>query len=383
MERHEEIRSLFPVCSVQTFLDAGMSNGGCRLAQEALQQYFEEWFAGKNGGKTAWNRAAQEVRQLAAALLGGVSPDGIAITKNTVEGLNILAQGFPWQPGDNLVLNDQEHTSNLMPWLALKDRGVECRVVKAVDGVLSPERIGAAMDSRTRIVAVSHVQNATGYRSDLAALGRLCRQHGAFLVVDAIQSLGVCPFDAPGWGVDAVAAGGHKGLLALPGVGILYAAPRLLELLQPVYAGASAAAEIGRDSWTNRCTRPDCAQKLEISNLNYPGLYALRAGLQLLLELGVDRIWAHVSALAAELDAGLRAIGYRVVTPEDPAHRAGVVSVSVPDPAGMKAWFGQRGITIGKMDAGYVRFSLGLASNRADVQTALAAARDYYDRFVK
>ena len=102
-----------------------------------------------------------------------------------------------------------------------------------------------------------------------------------------------------------------------------------------------------------------------------------------LLELGVDKIWAHVSALAAELDAGLRAIGYRVVTPEDPAHRAGVVSVSVPDPAGMKAWFAERSITIGKMDAGFVRFSLGLASNDADVQTALAAAREYFDRFVK
>lgn len=99
MERHEEIRSLFPVCGVQTFLDAGMSNGGCRLAQEALQQYFEEWFAGKNGGKTAWNRAAQEVRQLTAALLGGVSPDGIAITKNTVEGSTSWPRAFPGSRG--------------------------------------------------------------------------------------------------------------------------------------------------------------------------------------------------------------------------------------------------------------------------------------------
>ena len=378
MSWQKKVRSLFPICEQQVYLDEAFGNGGCSASMVAMEKFFEEQFSGRAEGKKRWNEATEETRQLAAQLLGGVDTKNIAFTKNTVEGINIIAQAFPWQEGDKVLLNDQEHTSNLMPWLALKQRGVICDVIKASNYSLPVEELEAAMDEHTRIVAISHVQSATGYRCDLQRLAEICHQRGIFLVVDAIQSLGLCPCDANEWGVDAIAAGGHKSLLAVPGVGILYISPALLAKLRPLYAGSSAVCSIDREQWINAYSDETMAQKLELSNLNYPGIYALREGLKLILEVGVENIWAHVSALSAKLNAALREIGYEVVTSAEQEHQAGIVSVSVKDPLGMKAWFAQRGITISKMDAGYVRFSLGAYTNEIDVDKAIEAAREYY-----
>lgn len=378
MSWQKKVRSLFPICEQQVYLDEAFGNGGCKASKVAMEQFFEEQFSGRAEGKKRWNEATEETRQLAAQLLGGVDTKNIAFTKNTVEGINIIAQAFPWQAGDKVLLNDQEHTSNLMPWLALKQRGVICDVIKASNYSLPVEELEAAMDEHTRIVAISHVQSATGYRCDLQRLAEICHQRGIFLVVDAIQSLGLCPCDASEWGVDAIAAGGHKSLLAVPGVGILYVSPALLAKLRPLYAGSSAVCSIDREQWINAYSDETMAQKLELSNLNYPGIYAFREGLKLILEVGVENIWAHVSALSAKLNAALREIGYEVVTSAKQEHQAAIVSVSVKDPLGMKAWFAQRGITISKMDAGYVRFSLGAYSNEIDVDKAIEAAREYY-----
>ncbi len=379
MAWNDEIRRLFPRCEEQVYLDSAFSNGGCTVSQKAMERFFHEAFSGALDGKRQWNEATQQARELCARLLGDVDPKQIAFTKNTVEGLNIVAQAFPWQEGDNVVIMDQEHTSNLMPWLALQQRGVKCRMVHSIEYELPLESIIEVIDEHTRIVAISHVQSSTGYRCDLQKLAEYCRAKGVFLVVDAIQSLGVCPCDAKSWGIDAVAAGGHKSLLALPGVGILYVAEDLLKLLRPIYAGSSAVNSIDREQWINHCSDEASAQKLELSNLNYPGIYALRAGLELLLNTGIERIWAHVSILSQKMNRALREIGYEVVTPSSAEHCAGIVSVSVPNPVEMKAWFAEQGIIISKMDAGYVRFSLGVFSSEEDVDRAVKAAKKYYE----
>lgn len=379
----DQLRAHFPVYETKTYLEAAFHNGGCTAAKAGMDQYFETAFSGALDGKRQWNEQAEATRRLANALVDGASPRNISFTKNTVEGLNGIARAFPWQPGDNIILNDQEHTSNLMPWLALKTGGVEIRMVRAEGYALPVEKFIEQIDDHTRMIAVSHVQAATGYTVDLAALGRLCRERDIFLVVDAIQSLGILPFHAEEWGIDAVAAGGHKGLLAVPGIGILYTSPALLEKLNPTHVGSSAAWTIDRERWENLCTAPHDGRKLEQSNLNYPGIYALHGGLSLLEEVGIDRIHAHIAALADKLYHGLKAIGYMLVTPEAPARRAGILSVSVPDPDHMKAWMAVQGIAVSRMDAGFVRFSLGAASNAADVDRALAAAKEYHDSFLK
>ena len=383
MMNHDKIRALFPVCSKKVYLEAGLSNGGCTIAKEAMDLYFEENFTGVLEGKKQWNEAADEVRKLAASLLGGVSPDGIAITKNTVEGLNIISQSFPFEKGDNVVIGSDEHISNVMPWLALKDKGVDVRIVPSENHRLSHDIFEKYIDEHTKIVAVSHVQAPTGYKCDIKALAEICHKNGAFLVVDAIQSLGLIEVNAKEWGIDAVASGAHKNLLSVTGVGLLYIAPQLMKMLKPDYAGSSAVRSFDRDTWTNTLKDEMNGRKFELSNLNYPGIYTLRAALKFILDVGIENIEAHVAMLSKKMNDGLREIGYDVTTPANTDERAGINSVVVPDLAHMKAWFGERNIAISKMDLGFVRLSLGIFSNEEDVDIALKYAREYYEEFVK
>ncbi|MBQ2326166.1 MAG: aminotransferase class V-fold PLP-dependent enzyme [Clostridia bacterium] len=371
-----------PLCFTHTYLASAFHNGGTISSRRGIDRYFTDCEKYGAHAKKSWNATADETRKLACLLVGGESSRGIAFTKNTVEGLNLIARAFPWQKGDNIVVSDQEHTSNLMPWLALKDIGVECRVVKAESYSPDVDNFAAVVDEHTRMIAVSHVQASTGYTCDLEALGSFCRRKGIFLVVDAIQSLGLLPFKAEEWGVSAVSCGGHKALLAVPGIGILYVSPALLSILKPQHAGSSGAMTIDREKWENVCLDPLSALKLEQSNLNYPGIYALNEGLSLIVNAGIEPIADHIASLSTLLYKGLEEIGYTIVTPADPAHRAGIISVSVPDPDGMRDFMAENNVAVSRMDAGFVRFSLAACSNDEDVAAALRAAKRYYDSFI-
>ncbi len=376
-------RALFPNCEKRVYLEAAVENGGCAAVEEAMRQFFGECYAGVMDGKRHWDDVADETRSLIGGLLGGVSPKYIAFTKNTVEGLNMIARGFPWQKGDNVVCADIEHSSNLFPWLMLKGQGVEVRIVRAEEHELPARLYEPLIDERTRIVAVSHVQAPNGYKHDLKELAEICHKKGAWLVVDAIQSLGIEPFDAPGWEVDAVVSGCHKNLLAFPGVGFMYIRPEMLKLIDPVFAGANSAIRIDKSDWSVKILDAENAKKFDMSNLAYGAIYALRAGIGLINSIGVENIRQHIAPLSARMNSGLREIGYRVATPADPARRSAINSVVVPDLAGMRQWMISQGVWVSKMDAGYIRFSLGAYSNESDVEAGLAKAAEYYDLFVK
>ncbi|MGH7225547.1 MAG: aminotransferase class V-fold PLP-dependent enzyme, partial [Gemmataceae bacterium] len=157
-------------------------------------------------------RRVEEVRRLAARLLNA-DPLDIAFIKNTSEGVGIVAEGLPWRHGDNMVTAQDEYPANVYPWLNLADRGVEVRRVPSREGRILIDDIRAAVDGRTRLVSLSFVEYASGFRNDLDALGQLCRQRGALFFVDAIQGLGVFPLDVQRTPIDFLAADGHKWLL--------------------------------------------------------------------------------------------------------------------------------------------------------------------------
>ena len=140
----------------------------------------------------------------------------IALVPNTAAGINLVAEGFPWQPGDNVVLPENEFPSNQYPWINMADRGVEVRHVKIEQGRVELDRLAAACDRRTRIVSVSWVAYASGWRQDLDRLVEMVHAHGALLFLDAVQGLGVFPIDVARTPVDFLAAGGHKWLLGAP-----------------------------------------------------------------------------------------------------------------------------------------------------------------------
>ncbi len=377
-----ELRAQFPAAEKTVFLDIAYENAGALFALEAAREFFRDWndvspsvVKAGGEGKGRIVDVVRRTRQAAAGLLGGVEPGQIAFLKNTNEGINALLQGFDWQPGDNVVTDSQEHPSVLMPCLNLSRFGVACKVAQPADGVsVTPELLLAHADEHTRFVVVSHVQSATGYRTDLPRLAAMCRKRGIFLVVDAIQSLGFIPFDAKAWGVDAVSASCYKGLLGTGGVGLLYASPELLRRVRPVYAAANACLGIDRTSWQLTGLDSPSASKLENSTMDFSGIYALLAGLERIHAIGIDQIAAHISGLFEQLYRGLEALGFSIVTPFHASERCHSLSILTDTPQALYCHFQQNGIFVSSSGGKYVRLSIAPFNNRQDIGKALKAA---------
>ena len=194
-------------------------------------------------GVADWNRwrsTVETARQLGARLLGAET-DEIAVVHNTTEGINAVAEGFPWRPGDNVVTLASEFPSNLYPWVNLADRGVETRQVPSRT---NESRAGRqrACDAKTRVLAVSWVGYMTGWRNDLAELAEIARRRGAFFFVDVIQGLGMFPLDVRKIPVDALAADGQNGCSAQKGRDCFIYAKSTSDVCGPSESAGTASA---------------------------------------------------------------------------------------------------------------------------------------------
>jgi cysteine desulfurase/selenocysteine lyase len=276
-----------------------------------------------------WKDRLEEVRGLVAQLIAA-APEEIAFTSNTSHGLNIVASSIGWQEGDNLIGAETEFPANVYPWLNLQRRGVEVRLAPARDNRILIEDIAALMDERTRLVALSFVEFATGFRNDLRAIGQLCRERGIYFCVDGIQGLGALDLNVTQSSVDFLAAGGPKWLMGPIGAGFLYCRRALIEKLIPIRVGWWSVVD--RDDYF-RYDSPlrDDARRFEEGSLNLLGLHGLGASLELLLDVGISRIEERVLGLTDYLIAGLQERGYHIPTPiASPQERSGIVCFNHP-----------------------------------------------------
>jgi cysteine desulfurase / selenocysteine lyase len=276
-----------------------------------------------------WVEVADGARGLFARLVGA-SPDEIALVKNTSEGISLVAAGFPWREGDNLVTANVEFPANVYPWLRLRPRGVEVRMVQARGGRIPCEDLFQACDARTRLIALSSVEFANGYRNDLPRIGAFCRKQGIFFCVDGIQSVGLLPMDVKAFGIDALAADGHKWMLAPEGVGGLFIERDVMEMIEPVVLGWHSVRNRFDFENYDFTLSPD-ARRFEPGSFNTAGLASFGASLRLILSTGVDRIWERVFGLTEEAVAAADRAGYEVLSPRRPEERSGIVTVRVPD----------------------------------------------------
>jgi cysteine desulfurase/selenocysteine lyase len=276
-----------------------------------------------------WKDRLEKVRGLVAQLIAA-APEEIAFTSNTSQGLNIVASSIGWQEGDNLIGAETEFPANVYPWLNLRRRGVEVRLAPARDNRILVEDIAALMDKRTRLVALSFVEFATGFRNDLRAIGQLCREPGIYFCVDGIQGLGALDLNVTQSPVDFLAAGAPKWLMGPIGAGFLYCRRALIEKLIPIRVGWWSVVD--RDDYFRYDSplRKD-ARRFEEGSLNLLGLHGLGASLELLLEVGIPRIEERVLGLTDYLIAGLQERGYHIPTPiASPQERSGIVCFNHP-----------------------------------------------------
>ena len=304
--------------------------------QKAYGSFMEEYvsYYADDMVSKVWN-VVEDTRGKLAKLIHAEDPYEIGFTKNTCEGVSILADGYPFEPGDNVVVADQEHQANLLPWINVHQRkGVGLHVVKSVDGEVRAEDMIAAMDDRTKILAVSSVQFSTGFYSDLRRLGAACRERGVIFMVDGIQALGRLNIDVQEMNIDWLAAGTNKGLLGTLGAGFVYCRKSLVEKIIPPYASyqsviSHAAPPAVTTNFEYLEWHKD-SRRFESGNLSYNCILALNKGVEFLLELGIDVIEVHVRKLERYLRSRLGDLKLPVVQARDEQNWGGVVCVYYP-----------------------------------------------------
>ncbi len=292
------------------------------------------------GDKECWKERAEALRARIAGLIGAGASE-IAFVKNTSEGLNAIAQSYPWQTGDNMVVHAREHPNNLYGWINLRRRGVEVRVVESAGPTIDSDDILAAVGPSTRMVAVSAVSYRTGQRFDLSRLGDRCRRHGALLVVDAVQAVGTVPFDVDDPPVDALACGPQKGLLCTHGLGFIWCREAVIPRLMPPFAARSSLVDMATDGEVPGFHAD--ARRFEHGNINYGGVHALDAAVGFVAEVGLPYIEDRVRSLTGHLMDLIDRKGLKCITPRADGERAGIVTIIMDDaPQRRDALLGKR-----------------------------------------
>ncbi len=317
-------RAEFPVTKSYIYMNhAGVAPISSRV-RDAMMGFVEDATVNGAVNVETWVETAEMCRSVAAQLINADSTE-IAFMKNTTQGILIAANGIDWREGDNVVTTAVEFPANVYPWWSLKERyGVETRMAPEREGRIHLDDIVAAIDERTRVVTISHVEFASGYRNDIKTLGKICRERDIWFVVDAIQSLGAIEVDVKLSYVDILAADGHKWLLAPEGAAIFYCADEKRERLINTNVGWSSVVN-PRDFLNYDLTQKPDATRFEEGSYNSVGLYGLNAAIELLLEVGVSTIETHILQLTIALIEGLESKGYRVITPKADSERAGIV----------------------------------------------------------
>lgn len=325
-------RSEFPVTETYVYMNHAGVAPLSRSVKAAMTGFIEA--ATFHGAVYAddWAETAEACRFAAAQLINADTTE-IAFMKNTTQGILIAANGIDWKTGDNVVTTAVEFPANVYPWWRLKERyGVDTRMVPERDGRICIDDIASAIDERTRVLTISHVEFASGFRNDIAALGQLCRERDIWFVVDAIQGLGAIEVDVKSWNVDILAADGHKWLLAPEGAAIFYCANEKRDQLINTNIGWASVVN-PRDFLNYELTQKPDATRFEEGSYNSVGLYGLKAAIELLQDIGIASIEKRVLELTAQLIAGLEAKGYRVSTPKKDTERAGIVIFGSPQHA--------------------------------------------------
>jgi len=326
----------FPIREQYLYLDHAAVCPLPRSVAEAMRQRITQQELTGYENYREWRNNHLACRHLGSKLLG-CAPDDIAIVRSTSEGLSFIAEGFDWSEHDEVLVGEEEFAANVAPWLALARRGVSIVRFPQPDGRIDPHVVQDHLTERTRMLTISWVAFHTGWIAPLAQLGRICRDAGCLMIVDAIQGLGVLPMDMSVLGADAVAADGHKWLLGPEGAGILAIAPDLRARLQPVISGWRNVRLTSGDFFLDRLEYLPDGRRFEPGAANDVGIAGLAAGLDIISSVGVDEIHARVEMLTRSLTRILIAHGWDVLSPGAGHPIAGIVAARHPNVAPREA----------------------------------------------
>ena len=336
----------WPVLETMTFLDAACVSFAPQRTVKAVKAFADMTAVQEEANSSALHIAMDSLRHKAydeAAKLLNADPEEIALVESTSHGLNIAAQGIELQDGDNIITTNLEFIQVALPWCVMrKDKNIDIRVCKTEDNRFTAKDFAALVDDKTKLIVMSTLEWCNGWQTDLKELGDYCKEKGVYLVVDAVQQLGVTKIDTKACHIDILTAGGHKWLNSPYGTGVLYVNKETLPKLKQSYAGYlnTTVPEGGWGAYwenpaapsVNNWTFDNTARKFEIGGTsNYTGAIALGESLALVNEIGIENIEKRVREIAVYCMDRIEEIGGTLITHRDPGHFGGIVIARLYD----------------------------------------------------
>jgi cysteine desulfurase/selenocysteine lyase len=368
----EKIRYQFPITKNKVFLNHAACSPLPKPVADIIRRYVDD--SSRYGAtKIEWNAGGKPF----FAQLIGAKPNEIALVENTSSGLNVAANVLCYPHGSKVVTTDLEYPSVVYPWLR-KSLGVKVDYVKNAGGKIRLEDVERAIDDRTVAFAVSHVEYANGFRHDLRALSEIAHDHGAYLIVDAIQSAGAMPIDVKKDDADILTTACYKWLLSPPGAGYLYVKEELIEKFEPPFVGwASVKQEIFEttdfwDIWSLRLS--ETASRFEVGSPSFPSLTGAIEALKMLLNVGIDGIERRILKLTDYLIDSVKNLGLELQTPEEPQYRSGIVNFKVDKPKEVTERLGLKGIVVSARSGG-IRVSPHFYNTEAEIDRLVEVIR--------
>lgn len=322
-----EIRKNFPITEHAIYLDNGSR---CPLCKPVLdrQQSFQLFCSESGRDYAAWWRLADDLRGKIARLIHAQAKQ-VGYASSTTAALNLLAQGYEWKPGDNVIIAASEFPSNVYPWLGLKERNVEIRFLQPQNGWITLSQFQELADKNTRIISVSHIQAANGFKMDLEELGVFCEKKGIVFCVDATQSMGAYPIDVVSSHIDFLATSTYKWLMGSDGLAVFYCSDALQSSLRQVFWGWSG--RIDRNEFNQYpLSYPQEAKRFELGNPNFSSLVALDAAMDFRDSVTHETIMKKTCEIVSCFKETLQGIkGLQILGNFDSRHQGALLTLAI------------------------------------------------------
>ncbi len=375
-----EFRQQMPVSRKWAYFDHACVAPIPQPAYDAIFRWANESLLEGDTVWPSWDRQHEELRKLTATAINS-STEEVALIPNTTFGINLVADGYPWSAGDNVVLPAHEFPSNLYPWMALEARGVELRQVELDGNRVCPNRLADSCDERTKIISASWVGYGSGYRLDPAEIAKVAHDHGALFFLDAIQGLGVFPLDVQNAQIDFLAADGHKWLIGPEGAGLFYCRREHLEVLRPMNVGWNSVKQ-GNDFTNVNLDVRDMARRYEGGTQNMAGFIGLNASLRMLTDFGLshDRslVGEQVLKVSDQILSAFDSAGVKVLSERAAESRSGIISFEVPGKSSekLKAHLFQNGVVVSQRQ-GRLRTSAHCYNDQNDIDRLIESIQSF------
>lgn len=322
---NREIRALFPVTENYVYLNHSAVSPLSTRVRDAMTALVDDVTRNGSDNYSDWLQTYERTRARAARLINARAHE-IAFMPNTSAAISAVAGGLDWSEGDTVVTCNVEFPANIYPWMRLEsERGVKLKFAKERDGRIDTSELLSLVDERTRVVTISWVQFASGFRADLRTIGSFCRERGILFFVDVIQGLGGLKLDVERDYVDACAADAHKYLIGPEGAALLYVSDRVIDRIKPTVVGWTSVKNYSKHL-PYRLDYREGAGRFECGTLNTVGVYGLGAAIELFLETGPETIEEYLLGLSDYLTEQLAAKGYGIVSSRGPKEKSPVVT---------------------------------------------------------